>query len=122
MRFSTAASILFAGAAFAAPTPAPQTTDCPNPAHCPAPVDPNKYENIDITDYSLRKNNGIQNVSFTLKGETGEDVQCSIGKTDSLPSPVVTCGDSPYRFGLIEPTDGATGDAGLAIYHQTSQL
>ena len=59
MRFFTAASVLFA-AAIAAPTPAPQTSDCPNPAHCGEPADPSKYENVNISDYYLRKNNGIQ--------------------------------------------------------------
>lgn len=60
MQFIAVAS-LFA-AALAAPAPAPQTTDCPNPAHCGTAPDPAKYENIDISDYYLRKNNGIQSV------------------------------------------------------------
>ena len=118
MKFLSVAPMLFA-AALAAPTP--QTSDCPNPAHCGPAPDPNKYENIDISDYTLRKNDGIQSVSFTLKGETGEEIACTIGKVDSLPSPVTTCGDSDYRFGLTKPTDDFS-DAGLAIYHQTSQF
>ncbi|KAF2997389.1 hypothetical protein E8E13_004905 [Curvularia kusanoi] len=115
MQFFTVASALFA-AALAVPTP--QTTDCPNPAHCPStpPPNPDHYENIDITDFYVRKNDGIQGASFKLSGKNATDLECSIGAT-TLPSKVVTCGDSDYRFGL---TKGDTTEFGLAIYHQTS--
>jgi hypothetical protein len=95
MQFLTIAS-LFA-AALAAPTP--QTTDCPNPAHCGGPPDPAHYENVDITDWSLRKNNGtIQSVYFKLSGENATDLVCETGVIPSLPAPVVNCGDSDYRY------------------------
>ncbi|KAH7078934.1 hypothetical protein BKA63DRAFT_488630 [Paraphoma chrysanthemicola] len=115
MQFIAAAS-LFA-AVLAAPTP--QTTDCPNPAHCGPAPDPATYENIDIADYYLRKNNGIQAVGFTLSGDSAKNVSCSIGAS-TVPSEVVTCGTSDYRFGLIEPEAGSFSDVGLAIYHETS--
>ncbi|KAJ4351629.1 uncharacterized protein N0V89_006972 [Didymosphaeria variabile] len=118
MQFLTAAT-LFAAAAFAAP--APQTTDCPNPAHCGGSApDPSTYENIDISDFYLRKNPGIQNAGFTLSGNNGT-VKCEIGAVESLPSEVQICGDSKYRFGLIEATsEGA--EVGLRVYHETSQF
>jgi hypothetical protein len=118
MQFIVAAS-LFA-AALAAPMA--QTSDCPNPAHCGEPS-PTVYENIDISDYTLRKDNGvIQSVNFKLKGdETPEPILCSVGPTPTFPSETVTCGDSNYRVILIAPKDPSTGDADLAIYHQTGQ-
>jgi hypothetical protein len=82
----------------------------------PAPVSQTSSENINISDYFLRKNNGIQAVDFTLQGNNGT-VKCAIGATPSLPSEVVACGDSKYRFGLIKPT-AAYSDAGLAVYHE----
>jgi hypothetical protein len=118
MRFQLTVASLFAAALAA---PAPQTTpteDCPNPAHCSGPPDSANYENIDITDYSLRTNNGtIQSVYFKLSGENATDLVCKTGVIPSLPAPVVTCGDSDYRFGMVGPMNG---DYGLAIYHQTS--
>ncbi|KAJ4384234.1 hypothetical protein N0V86_001081 [Didymella sp. IMI 355093] len=116
MQFFTIAS-LFAAAAVAAP--APQTTDCPNPAHCGGAPDVSKYENVDISDFSLRRNDGIQNASFKLSGNNGTDISCEIGAVPSLPSEVVACGTSDYRFGL---TKGESSEYGLAIYHQTSQF
>ncbi|KAK7192591.1 hypothetical protein DPSP01_006530 [Paraphaeosphaeria sporulosa] len=114
MQFLTAAT-LFAAALAA---PAPQTSDCPNPAHCGGSApDPSTYDNVDITDFYLRKNPGIQNAGFTLSGNNGT-VQCEIGAVESLPSAVEVCGDSKYRFGLIEAT--STGaEVGLRLYRET---
>jgi hypothetical protein len=117
MQFLAAAS-LFA-AAFAAP--APQTSDCPNPAHCGTPS-PERYENINISNFFLRKNgSSIDSVDFKLSGENADNISCAIGAT-GLPSATITCGepDSNYRFILIKPTDPSR-DADLAIYHQTGQ-
>jgi hypothetical protein len=124
MQYLTLAS-LFAAALAA---PAPQTTpipECPNPAHCPQNglPNPDHYENIDITDWSLRKNNGtIQSVYFKLSGDNATDLVCERGVIPSLPAPVVTCGDSDYRFGMVAPNSewNDSDDFGLAIYHQTS--
>lgn len=114
MQFLTIAS-LFAAAVVAAP--APQTADCPNPAHCSSPPNPAHYENVDISGLTIRKNdNGIQNASFKLSGQDGTDIPCEIGAVPSLPSEVVTCGTSDYRFGL---TKGKSTEFGLAIYHET---
>jgi hypothetical protein len=115
MQFFTVASALFAAALAA---PAPQTTGCPNPAHCGGSApDPSSYENINISDFYLRKNDGIQNAGFKLSGNNVTDISCEIGAVPSLPSEVVTCGTSDYRFGLVK---GQESDYGLAIYHQTS--
>lgn len=113
MQLLTIAS-LFAAALAA---PAPQSTGCPNPAHCGGAPDPSKYENININEFYLRKNDGIQNAGFKLSGNNVTDIACEIGAVPSLPSEVVTCGTSNYRFGL---TKGESTDYGLAIYHQTS--
>ncbi|KAH6620405.1 hypothetical protein C7974DRAFT_232779 [Boeremia exigua] len=114
MQFFTALALF--GAALAAP--APQTSDCPNPAHCGGgPIDPSTYENVDISELYIRKNNGIQNASFKLTGDNATDLVCEIGAVAELPSEVVTCGDSDYRFGL---TKGEESEFGLAIYHQTA--
>lgn len=117
MQFITIASALFAAALAA---PAPQTSDCPNPAHCGGPDDTPR-ENIDISDYYLRKNDGIQSISFKLSGDNATNIDCSIGPVPTLPSEVVTCGESDYRFGVIESPNGQA-DPGLILYHQTAPL
>ena len=114
MQFFTAAT-LFAATALAAPVA--QTTDCPNPAHCGgSPPDPSTYDNINISDFTLRKNDGIQSVSFSLSGANGT-AECSIGAVPSLPSAVEVCGDSKYRFGLIEATSQGA-EVGLRLYRE----
>ncbi|KAJ8110291.1 hypothetical protein OPT61_g6833 [Boeremia exigua] len=113
MRFTIAVSALFAAVLAA---PAPQTSDCPNPAHCGSAPDPSTYENVDITGLYIRKNNGIQNAGFKLTGDNATDLACEIGPVAELPSEVVTCGDSKYRFGL---TKGESSEFGLAVYHET---
>lgn len=118
MQFLTVASALFA-AALAAPMA--QTTDCPNPAHCGEAPDPSTYENIDITDYNLRKNDGIQGVFFKLSGNNTTDISCEIGAVPTIPSEVVTCGESDYRFGVVADPNGGS-EPGIAVYHQTSPL
>lgn len=110
---------LFAIAALAAP--APQTTDCPNPAHCGGPPDPSSYENIDISDYTLRKNDGIQAVYFKLSGNNATDIVCQTGAVPSIPSEVVTCGETKYRFGLVEDPSGGS-EPSVAVYHETAPL
>jgi hypothetical protein len=117
MQFITVASALFAAAVAA---PVAQTPDCPNPAHCGgSPPDPNSYENIDITNYFLRRTgNSIVAVDFTLEGKDGS-VDCAISASPSisLPSPVTKCGDSAYRFAVIAP-ENADSDASLALYKE----
>jgi hypothetical protein len=116
MQFLAAAS-LFAAALAA---PAPQTSDCPNPAHCGAP-DGRNYENINIKDFFLRKDNsGIRAVDFKLSGDEVTDILCAVSAT-ALPSVVVQCGenqDSDYKFVLTKASDPSR-DVDLTIYHQT---
>nr|WPZ50800.1 Alt a 1 domain-containing protein [Alternaria solani]WPZ50801.1 Alt a 1 domain-containing protein [Alternaria solani]WPZ50802.1 Alt a 1 domain-containing protein [Alternaria solani]WPZ50803.1 Alt a 1 domain-containing protein [Alternaria solani]WPZ50804.1 Alt a 1 domain-containing protein [Alternaria solani] len=115
MQFFTLAA-LFGAAAMAAP--APQTPECPNPAHCGGPPDPSTYENIDISDYTLRKNNGtIQSVSFKLSGNNATDLECSGGPYPVLGGEVDTCGDSKYRFAMT-PAENGTDAFGIRIYHE----
>jgi hypothetical protein len=117
MQFLAVAS-LFAAALAA---PAPQTSDCPNPAHCGTP-DNTSTENVDITDFFLRKDgNSITSVDFKLSGNNATNISCAIGAT-GLPSKTITCGepDGAYSFILIEPK-GPSRDADLAVYHQTGQ-
>lgn len=117
MQFITVASALFAAAAAA---PVAQTPECPNPAHCgDTPADPSTYENIDITNYFLRRTgDSIVAVDFTLEGNDGP-VDCAISASPSisLPSPVTKCGDSAYRFGLIAP-ESEYSDVSLALYKE----
>lgn len=113
MQFLTAATLF----AVALAAPAPQTTDCPNPAHCGGSApDPSTYENINISDFFLRKNPGIQAAGFTLSGNNGT-ADCQIGAVESLPSEVQICGETKYRFGLIEGED--EGASYVRIYHET---
>ncbi|KAG9189691.1 hypothetical protein G6011_06559 [Alternaria panax] len=115
MQFFTLAA-LFGAAAMAAP--APQTPECPNPAHCGGAPDPNTYENIDFSDYTLRKNNGtIESVSFKLTGKDATDIECSGGPYPVLPAEVETCGDSKYRFGMYKP-ENSTDSFGIRVYHE----
>lgn len=107
MQFLTIASALFAAALAA---PAPQSTD--------SSASPSRsYENIDISSFYLRKNPSIQNAGFKLSGNNATNLACEIGAVAKLPSEVVTCGTSDYRFGLVQ---GKDTEYGLAIYHQTS--
>ncbi|KAJ0325739.1 hypothetical protein COL5a_007247 [Colletotrichum fioriniae] len=101
---STLATVigLFGVAALAAP--APQETEEPRP-----------YENIDIADLSVRKqqNGTVTNVSFLLSGNNATDLACQ--GTTGVPSDVITCGESKYRF-TIRP--GKETEFALRIYHE----
>ena len=123
MHFLLAATSLLFTTALAAPTavtaPSP-TPSCVNPAHCGnAPPDPSTYDNVNISDYYLRKNtSGVQSVSFTLNGPNATDLKCSRGATPDVPSGAVTCGDSKYSFGVIKSETDSSG-YGLAVYRET---
>jgi hypothetical protein len=107
MQFFTLAA-LFGAAAMA--TPAPQI---------PSPPARGPSEKVDLTDYTLRKNNGtIQTVSFNLSGKNATDIQCSGGPYPTLPAPVETCGNSKYRFGLYKPDNGTVNSFGIRLYHE----
>ncbi|KAK0384011.1 hypothetical protein NLU13_8100 [Sarocladium strictum] len=79
-------------------------------------------ENIDIADFTVRKTQAagsedktIESVSFKLSGDDAKDLLCSASEP-GLPSKVLTCGESKYRFVLQDGTDGY--EFGLTIYHE----
>ena len=81
---------------------------------------PDMYENIDISDFTIRKNQGpdqtkINVVSFKLSGENATDLTCE-KSNPALPSDVITCGESKYRFALKEGTDDY--EFALDLYHE----
>lgn len=104
MRFTLAAATALFGA-IATAAPAAQSTGAP---------DPNTYENIDIADFTVRKNDGIQSVSFKLSGKDAKDLDCS-ASNPGLPSEVITCGETKYRFALYS---GQESEFALRIYHE----
>ncbi|KAK2042771.1 hypothetical protein LZ31DRAFT_555859 [Colletotrichum somersetense] len=102
MKFTLATVVaLFGASAIAAP--APQG----------ASVLP--YENIDISDLSVRRlqNGTVTNVNFLLSGNDAKDLAC--GAATDVPSYVITCGESKYRFAIFH---GNKTDYGLRIYHE----
>ncbi|KAF2758027.1 hypothetical protein EJ05DRAFT_476302 [Pseudovirgaria hyperparasitica] len=101
MQFLAASASLFAALAIAAPTRSTAR-------------DSTSYENIDIADLYVRKNNGIQAVGFKLSGNDGSAIDCS-ASTPGFPSDVITCGETKYRFALYP---GQTTEFGLRIYHE----
>lgn len=105
MRLSIAAATAVFGA-IADAAPAAQSTGAP---------DPNTYENIDIADFTVRKNDGaVQSVSLKLSGKNATDLDCS-ASNPALPSEVITCGATKYSFALVQ---GSTSDYGLRVYHE----
>lgn len=113
MQFSPV--LLFAGLVAAVPCTST------NPAHNGTAPDPSTYENVDITNFSVRETYGntsavsdIESVSFTLNG----NVTCT-GNEPGLSGDVFPCGETFYSFGLI---NGTTTQFGLRVYKQTSPL
>lgn len=88
--------------------------------------DPSTYENVDISEFSVREQYGngsqilssaeltIESVSFLINGNT----TCA-ADSPGLEGTVFVCGDTPYRFGLV---NGTETEYGLRIYKQTSPL
>ncbi|KAG9255657.1 uncharacterized protein F5Z01DRAFT_550652 [Emericellopsis atlantica] len=87
------------------------------------PPNPDSYENVDIADFTVRKEQAagqdtptaINSVSFKLSGDDATDLACSASNPD-FPSEVITCGDSKYRFVLQPGSDDA--EFGLTLYHE----
>ena len=104
MLFSiTAATALFT---LALAAPAPQADGS----------NPNSYENVDVTDFSVYKSpTGIESVSLTLNGNNATDLLCSHSGNVTLPTEVFLCGDSKYRFALRA---GEATEFGVQIYHE----
>lgn len=115
--------VLFAGLAAAVPYAKHAVTDIVNPAHSingTAP-NPSTYENVDITDFSVREEfansstvQSIASVYFVLNGNT----TCR-ADSPGLEGIVFGCGETPYSFGLI---NGSTTTFGLRLYKATSTL
>ena len=83
-------------------------------------ANPDRSENIDISDFTVRKDQGpdqtkINAVSFKLSGDDATDLTCSKSNPE-LPSDVITCGESKYRFALTEGSDDY--EFGLRVYHE----
>ncbi|KAI1800303.1 hypothetical protein F4811DRAFT_556970 [Daldinia bambusicola] len=110
MRFTTAVAALFFGAtAMATPQDAKLES-----------------EDVSITDFYVHKAgaNGatagtVDGVSFKLSGKDAKDLSCSAGAkevTNGLPTDVITCGDSKYRFAVLAGSDASTFT--LRVYHE----
>ncbi|KAL0937218.1 uncharacterized protein CTRU02_206949 [Colletotrichum truncatum] len=105
MQFTLATvAALFGASALAAP--APQANDAPRPS-----------ENIDISNFSVRKEQDgtLVNISFNLSGDDAKDLLCESANPELPSTEVVTCGDSKYRFTLKE---GSETEFALRIYHE----
>lgn len=116
--------LIFAGLATAAVLP--DLTDVvKNPAHSlPGAVAPNPatYENTGISDFSVheildgftQKVKTVDSVTFTIN----KNVTCT-AQNPNLAGVVQGCGDTAYRFGLL---NGTTTDFALRVYKQTGAL
>ncbi|KAI1473090.1 uncharacterized protein F4812DRAFT_411554 [Daldinia caldariorum] len=110
MRFTTAVAALFFGTTAMA---TPQDTQL-------------NSEDVSITNFSVHKAgaNGssagtVDGVSFKLSGKDAKDLSCSATAkdvTNGLPTDVITCGDSKYRFELLAGSDASTFT--LRVYHE----
>ena len=74
-------------------------------------------ENIDIRDFSLWKSeDGTPlSASFKLSGDDATDLSCSVDPIPQIPTDVITCGETKYRFAL---ENGSESEFGLRIYHE----
>lgn len=84
------------------------------------------YENVDISDFTVRKDQApgtkvkdakISSVSFKLSGKDAKDLLC---EARNPTTEVVTCGDSDYRFALTHGTPIDEFEFALSLYHQTA--
>ncbi|RYO82382.1 hypothetical protein DL766_004738 [Monosporascus sp. MC13-8B] len=107
MRFTIAtAAALFLGA-----------TAYAQPQRGGSPPDPNSYENIDISDlYVWKDQTGkVTSAYFGLTGKDATNLSCEVQNPEKLPTDVITCGDSMYRFALDK---GDSDEFALRIYHE----
>ena len=106
MRFTiaTAAALFFGATAHA------------QPQRGGSPPDPNSYENIDISNLSVWKDESgkVTSASFGLTGRDATDLSCEVQNLEAVPTEVITCGDSMYRFALVK---GESTDFALRLYH-----
>ncbi|KAI1371064.1 hypothetical protein F4677DRAFT_322032 [Hypoxylon crocopeplum] len=118
MRFTiaTAAALLFSASALAAPAAHSARQDNGDPMS----------EDVTITEFYVHKAgaNGtssgtVDGVSFHLSGENATDLICDATAdvvTSGVPTDVITCGDSKYRFALLAGPEAATWT--LRVYHE----
>jgi hypothetical protein len=82
---------------------------------------PDAYENIDIADFTVRKNEPegtISAVSFKLSGDDAKDLLCE-ASDPSFPTDVITCGETKYRFALFPSENQDEGyEFNLRLYHE----
>ncbi|KAJ4413460.1 hypothetical protein N0V82_008534 [Gnomoniopsis sp. IMI 355080] len=112
-------SLIFAGLATAAVIPVDSVVDIVNPAHGTTAPDPATYENTGISGFSVHETlvgftqavQSVDSVTFTVNN----NVTCTAENPDLI-GKVYSCGDSAYRFGLL---NGTTTDFALRIYKQT---
>ncbi|KAI1397507.1 hypothetical protein F4819DRAFT_471889 [Hypoxylon fuscum] len=109
MRFTAVSALLFGASAMAAPATR-QTSS----------------EDVTITEFSVHKTGAtapevgtVDGVSFKLSGDDAKDLSCSAtadAVKSGLPTDVITCGDSKYRFAVLAGADSSTFS--LRIYHE----
>ena len=100
MFFTLAITTLLSTLAVAVPTP--QTSE------------PSPSETTTITDFLVRRHGSIVDVvDFKLTGRNATDLACTSSNPTLLT--VYICGESKYRFSLI---NGTASDYGLRIYHE----
>ncbi|KAI1387816.1 uncharacterized protein F4822DRAFT_292858 [Hypoxylon trugodes] len=116
MRFTaTAALALFGASALAAPS-----------AMHAARQD--NGEDVSITEFAVHKagvtgasTGTVDGVGFKLSGENATNLDCSAtaSQVSGLPTDIITCGDSKYRFELLEGPDSSTFS--LKVHHELGQ-
>ncbi|KAI1654761.1 hypothetical protein F4813DRAFT_392277 [Daldinia decipiens] len=84
-------------------------------------------EDVSIADFSAHKTGvsgtaagAVDGVSFKLTGTGAKDLSCSAAANQiasGVPTNVITCGDSKYRFAVTENTDASSFT--LQIFHET---
>lgn len=115
-------SLIFAGLATAAVLPVDSIVDVVNPAHDATAPDPSTYENTAISGFSVHETlvgftQAVQSVD-SVTFQVNNNVTCTVENPDLI-GKVYSCGDSAYRFGLL---NGTTTDFALRIYKQTGAL
>ncbi|KAI0844658.1 hypothetical protein F5Y00DRAFT_248286 [Daldinia vernicosa] len=83
-------------------------------------------EDVSIADFIVHKAGAsggsagiVDGVSFKLTGNDATDLSCSATAdqiTDGVPTDVITCGDSKYRFALVGSPDYSTFI--LQVFHE----
>lgn len=115
-------SLIFAGLATAAVLPVDNIVDVVNPAHDATAPDPSTYENTAISGFSVHETlvgftQAVQSVD-SVTFQVNNNVTCTVENPDLI-GKVYSCGDSAYRFGLL---NGTTTDFALRIYKATGAL